>query len=109
MTARLLVTILFFNLTLSFGHNGTSNGLTPKDREEKVSISEISNGSLSISWADSSIISIEIITDNGLFMPEIPVDGAQSLYLTYLTDGIYTIKFKTTDETIFHKSIEVQR
>ncbi|MFM7473377.1 MAG: hypothetical protein ACKO00_05625, partial [Crocinitomicaceae bacterium] len=71
MTARLIVTILFFNLTLSFGHNGPSNGLTPKDQEEKVSISEISNGSLSISWADSSIVAIEIIADNGLFMPEI--------------------------------------
>lgn len=109
MTARLLVTIFFFNLTLSFGHNGTSNGLTPKDREEKVSISEISNGSLSISWADSSIISIEIITDNGLFMPEIPVDGAQSLHLSSLSNGNYTIKFKNEDQTIFEKVIEVQR
>lgn len=109
MTLRLIVTILFFNLTLSFGHNGTSNGLTPKDREEKVSISEISNGSLSISWADSSIISIEIITDNGLFIPEIPVDGAQSLHLTSLSNGNYTIKFKNEDQTIFEKVIEVQR
>jgi len=109
MTARLLVTILFFNLTLSFGHNVPSNSSTSKDREEKVTISEISNGSLSISWADSSIISIEIITDNGLFMPEIPVDGAQSLHLSSLSNGNYTIKFKNEDQTIFEKVIEVQR
>ncbi len=109
MTARLLVTILFFNLTLSFGHNEPSNGLTPKDREEKVSISEISNGSLSISWADSTVVAIEIIADNGLFMPEIPVDGALSLHLSSLSSGNYTVKFKNHDQTIFEKVIEVQR
>lgn len=109
MTTRLIVTILFFNFTISFGHIVPSNGLTPKDREEKVPISEISNGNLSISWADSSVVTIEIIADNCLFMPEIPVDGEQSLHLSSLSSGNYTVKFKNLHQTIFDKVIEVQR
>ena len=95
--------------SIVFGNNVITDKSLNKDKEEKISISEIHNGTANITWTELKIDAIEIISNNGIFMPEFPVLEASSLHLSYLESGIYTIKFKFENEVIYEKIIEVQR
>lgn len=103
-----ILTILL-NINIVCGHDGPNKSVSSTLNEEKVSITNATDGTTSITWSDNRIDEIEIISSSGIFMPEIPVLEASSLHLSSLMNGTYTLKFKSNNETIYEKVIEVQR
>lgn len=68
-----------------------------------------STGKATITWSDSRIEFIEIVTSNGQFMPTIPVDSAKSLHMNDLMNGTYTLKFMSGGVALYTKTIVVDK
>ena len=110
------VTILFslsllFISPISFanGPEGDDDPVKNKKRGVKIVSTSIQEGNATIKWYDDRIDHIEIISENGQFMPSIPVLDASTLHLHDLMDGIYRVQFKSEGEVIYNKEITVQR
>ena len=110
------VTILFslsllFISPISFanGPEGDDDPVKNKKRGVKIVSTAIQEGNATIKWYDDRIDHIEIISENGQFMPSIPVLDASTLHLHDLMDGIYRVQFKSEGEVIYNKEITVQR
>ena len=111
MNSHKIFTILF-SLSLLF----VSTNLFADNRDEpirkegvKVITSSIQQGDATINWFDQEIEFIEIVSNNGQFMPSIPVLDATALYLHDLIDGTYLIHFKANGKILYLKEITVQR
>ncbi len=103
----ILVGLLFISKNVS-AHNG--EGDEPK-KEDKVQLitSQLSIGDATLNWSDKRIDFIEISSDNGQFMPSIPVLDASSLHLNDLLNGNYTINFVAEGKVLYSRSLVVQR
>ncbi|MFM7596315.1 MAG: hypothetical protein ACKO4Y_09065 [Flavobacteriales bacterium] len=78
--------------------------------DDKVQVvCNASTGNATIIWSDARIEFIEIIASNGQFMPLIPVSDAKSLHMNDLMNGTYTLVFKSANEALYTKVIEVVR
>lgn len=115
MNANKIFTILFslsllFVSSLSFSNNFLfDDDPIKKKKGVKVVTSSIYDGDATITWYDDRIDFIEITSENGQFMPSIPVLDASSLHLHDLLDGTYLIHFKSEGEVLYYKEITVQR
>ena len=109
MKLKITVLAILLNLVTIYANDGQDKTRKSKGNEEKVFISHITEGSMSITWTDKRIEAIEILSSNGQIMPEIPVLDATSIHLSSLENGTYTIKFKYDNETIYEKVINVRR
>ena len=78
-----------------------------KDRINVSVYPNLAEGKAMLKWEEGSIDYIEITSSNGQFMPSIPVLDARSLHLNDLTEGIYTINFKSKDEVLISKKLLV--
>ena len=116
MNASKIFTILFslsllFVSSISFASmpDGDDDPIKNKKRGVKILTSSIQDGNATIKWYDDRIDHIEITSENGQFMPSIPVLDASSLHLHDLMDGTYRVQFKSEGEVIYNKEITVQR
>ena len=116
MNANKIFTILFsisllFVSIISFANpfNGDDDPIKKKKHRVAVVSSSYNDGTATIKWYDERIDFIEITSENGQFMPSIPVLEASSLHLHDLIDGIYLIEFKSQGEALYYKEITVQR
>lgn len=116
MNANKIFTILFslsllFVSSISFASplNGDDDPIKKKKHGVKVVTSSIYDGDATIKWYDDQIDYIEITSENGQFMPSIPVLKASSLHLHDLMNGVYLIQFKSEGEILYYKEITVLR
>ena len=102
----LTFTLLMFLAPAAFSQMEiTDDGV--KDRVSVTVYPNLSEGKAMLKWEEGSIDYIEIISSNGQYMPSIPVLDAKSLHLNDLTEGIYTINFKSKDEVLITKKLLV--
>ena len=102
----LTFTLLMFLAPAAFSQMEiTDDGV--KDRVSVSVYPNLSEGKAMLKWEEGSIDYIEIISSNGQYMPSIPVLDAKSLHLNDLTEGIYTINFKSKDEVLITKKLLV--
>jgi hypothetical protein len=92
-------------------YNNSDSNFAIKDFEDdKIQIvCNISTGNATILWSDARIDFIEILASNGQFMPTIPVSDAKSLHMNDLMNGTYTLVFKSGNETLYIKTLEVNK
>ncbi len=115
MNANKIFTILFslsllIVSSISFSHNHLfDDDPIKKKKGVRIVTSSVYEGDATIKWYDDRIDFIEITSENGQFMPSIPVLDAKSLHLHDLLDGTYLIKFKSEGEVLYYKEITVQR
>jgi hypothetical protein len=105
----LLIAAVVLVSNVVMAHNGEGDEPVKKDDKVQITVSELSAGDATVKWTDSRIDFIEIISDNGQFMPSIPVLDATSLHLNDLINGTYKINFISNGEIIYSKNILVQR
>jgi hypothetical protein len=105
----LFLTLLISLSSALLAHNGECDEALRKNDKVQVIQNELSSGDATIKWTDNRIDFIEIISDNGQFMPTIPVLDANSLYLNDLISGSYMINLISNGEILYSKSILVKR
>tara|TARA_B100001758_G_C18022209_1_gene408691 strand:- start:21 stop:371 length:351 start_codon:yes stop_codon:yes gene_type:complete len=116
MNTNKIFTILFslsllFVSSISFANvsDGDDDPIKNKKRGVKIVSSSIQDGNATIKWYDDRIDHIEITSENGQFMPSIPVLDASSLHLHDLMNGTYRVQFKSEGDVLYNKEITVQR
>ena len=116
MNTNKIFTILFslsllFVSSISFANvsDGDDDPIKNKKRGVKIVTSSIQEGNATIKWYDDRIDHIEITSENGQFMPSIPVLDASSLHLHDLMNGTYRVQFKSEGDVLYNKEITVQR
>ena len=116
MNTNKIFTILFslsllFVSSISFANvsDGDDDPIKNKKRGVKIVTSSIQDGNATIKWYDDRIDHIEITSENGQFMPSIPVLDASSLHLHDLMNGTYRVQFKSEGDVLYNKEITVQR
>ena len=101
-----LVAIMILVITTGFSHQG--NGIRIYDDLVQV-LTNSAKATAIINWSDNRIEMIEISSNNGQYMPTIPVMGATELHLNDLIDGTYVIIFKSNETILYSKTIEINR
>ncbi len=105
-TTILTLAMVLFSTLLVNANTDTKKGF----EDDKIQIvCNISTGNATILWSDARIDFIEILASNGQFMPTIPVSDAKSLHMNDLMNGTYTLVFKSGNETLYIKTLEVSK
>jgi len=105
-TTILTLSMILFSTLLVNANTDPKKGF----EDDKIQIvCNISTGNATILWSDARIDFIEILASNGQFMPTIPVSDAKSLHMNDLMNGTYTLVFKSGNETLYIKTLEVNK
>jgi hypothetical protein len=105
-TTILTLAMILFSTLLVNANTDPKKGF----EDDKIQIvCNISTGNATILWSDARIDFIEILASNGQFMPTIPVSDAKSLHMNDLMNGTYTLVFKSGNETLYIKTLEVNK